>query len=231
MYSYNLFSGEVLNRYTKMLEYVELKDINSRLREENALLIENFYKRKYIHIPNYKNIDSIVDYFTVIPAVVCNKSIDKRNNRITIDRGSIAGIEKGMGVIGNDGIVGIVNAVNRNFASIIPLNNTVSRISVMVKNKEYFGILRWEPYDYRKSVLTTIPRHANISVGDSIITSGFSAVFPKGIFIGIIDKIDVNQGSNYFDITINLVNDLFRIHDVYIIGDNRRKEISEIEIQ
>ena len=231
LYSYNLASGEVLNRYTKLLNYADLKDINSQLREENAVLLENIHNRKYMHIADYIGNDSIADHYNVIPAVVCNKSIDKRNNRITIDRGRKAGIEKGMGVIDNHGIVGIVTAVNDNFASVIPLNNTVSRISAMVKNKEYFGILRWEPYDYRKSVLTTIPRHAEISVGDSIMTSGFSAVFPKGIFIGTIENIKVEQGSHFFNLTIDLVNDLYRIHNVYVIGNTRREERSEIEIE
>lgn len=229
LYSYNLIAGEVLSRYSKTLDYLELKDINSRLTEENALLIENFYNRKYKQIPDYKGNDSIADYYKVIPAIVCNNSISKRNNRITIDRGKNDGIEKGMGVIGNKGVIGTVSAVNQNFASIIPLHNTVSRTSAMIKNKEYFGILRWEPYDYRKSVLTTIPKHADVSIGDSIITSGFSAIFPKGIFIGTIDKIDVQQGSNYFEISINLVNDLYRLHEVYIIADKRIEERSEIE--
>ncbi|MGE5355507.1 MAG: rod shape-determining protein MreC [Deltaproteobacteria bacterium] len=231
LYSSNLVSAFMLKEYNKYLDYFKLADINKRLKDENALLFENYYNQKYREIPRYENSDSIVQIYSVIPAGVCNKSIDKRNNRITIDRGSSAGIQKGMGVIDAKGIIGVVNMVNENFSSIIPLNNTVSRTSVAVKNKEYFGILKWEPYDYRYCTLTTIPKHANIKVGDSIITSGFSTIYPKGIYLGKIEKIGQEQGTTYLNIRVRLVNDLALTRDVYIIDNKEKIERQKIESQ
>jgi rod shape-determining protein MreC len=231
LYSSNLFSAFVLKEYNKYLDYINLADINKKLKEDNALLIENYFNRKYREIPLYSNSDSIVDIYSVIPAGICNKSIDKRNNRITIDRGSSAGIRKGMGVLDAKGIIGVVNMVNKNYSSIIPLNNTVSRTSVIVKNKEYFGILKWDPYDYRRITLTTIPKHANVAIGDSVITSGFSTIYPKGIFVGKIEKINTEQGSSYLSITVKLINDLALIQNVYIIDNKSKNERLEIENQ
>jgi rod shape-determining protein MreC len=229
LYSSNLFSAYVLKEYNNYLEYINLANINKKLKEDNALLIENYFNRKYKEIPLYNNADSIADIYSVIPASICNKSIDKRNNRITIDRGSAAGIGKGMGVLDAKGIVGVVNIVNKNYSSVIPLNNTISRTSVMVKNKEYFGILKWDPYDYRKSTLTTIPKHADIAIGDSIITSGFSTIYPKGIFVGKVEKIKVEQGSSYLTIIVKLVNDLALVQNVYIINNKSKNERLDIE--
>ena len=231
LYSSNLFSAYVLKEYNKYLEYINLANINIKLKKDNALLIENYFNKRYKEIPLYSDTDSIADIFSVTPANIINKSIDRRNNRITIDRGSNAGIEKGMGVIDARGIVGVVNLVNKDYASILPLNNTISRTSVIVKNKEYFGILKWDPYDYRFSTLTTIPKHADIEVGDSIITSGFSTIFPRGIFVGKVEKINMEIGSSYLNISIRLVNDLALIQNVYIINDKTKSERLKIENQ
>jgi rod shape-determining protein MreC len=193
--------------------------------------MENFFNQKNMEIPQYVNTDSISEIYSVIPAGICNKSIDKRNNRYTIDRGSSSGIQKGMGVLAAQGIVGVVDVVKRNYSSIIPIHNTLSRTSVIVKNKEYFGILKWDPYDYTRSTLTTIPKHANVAIGDSVVTSGFSTIFPKGIYVGKIEKIKQEQGTTYFEILVKLVNDLALIQNVYIIDNKDKLERLEIENQ
>ncbi len=231
LYSSNLVTGYFLKEYNQLLEYFSLKDINAKLKEENAQLIEKFYNQRYKELPKYDNTDSLETLYNVIPATICNKSIDKRNNRITIDRGRSSGIKKGMGVIDSKGIVGVVSAVNEKFASIIPLNNTLSRTSVLVKNKEYFGILKWDPYDYRFSTMTTVPKYADVIVGDSIITSGFSTIFPRGVYVGKVAKISEDKGTGYLNIKVRLVNDLGLIQNVYMINDKDKKYKLMIEKQ
>ncbi len=232
IYSSNLVAGYINSRYTNLLEYIDLKNRNKEIKKDNAHILE-LYFNKDSHIRNSEprdSTDTIMDKeFMVIPAGVCNKSIDKRNNRITLDAGLKAGIRKDMGVIDAYGIVGVVRKVNSDYASVVPLINTVSRVSVLVKNKGYFGILEWEPYDYHKTKLTSIPKHANIAQGDTIITSGFSTIFPKGILVGTIEKFSLDRGSNYFDITVNLSNDLALIEDVYVIKNYKKNLKKEVE--
>ena len=230
LYSSNLFAGHINKKYSGMIRYFKLKDVNRALKKENARLLEQSFNNKNKNYVDYHGEDtlSLKDY-TIIPATVCNKSIDKRTNRITLDRGFDAGIEEGMGVIDAHGIVGVVRKVNSDFASVIPLHNTISRTSVAVKNKGYFGILQWQPYDYRRTVLTSIPKHANVAEGDSIITSGFSTIFPRGIFVGTIEKINLDKGSNYFNIIVKLNNDLALVDDVYVIKNNKKDKKLEVE--
>ena len=229
LYSSNLVVGKINSEYSDLLQYLDLKARNKEIINENSQIIQNYFNSKYLEIPKYSNTDTILNDFIIIPAFICNKSISKRNNRFTLDNGSKVGVKKGMGVISSKGIVGVIRKVNEEFSSVVPLHNTISRTSVMIKNKGYFGILRWKPYDYRKTKLISIPKHVNIMKGDSIITSGFSTIFPKGIFIGVIDEIKLERGSNYFDITVDLINDISLEKNVYVIGNRKKELILDVE--
>ena len=171
----------------------------------------------------------MVSDYKIIPTSICNKSITHRNNRFTLDKGTIEGIDVGMGVISSRGIVGVVRKANEEFASVIPLINTISRTSVMVKGKGYFGILKWKPYDYKKTTLEEIPKHANIITGDTLITSGFSTIFPKGLMVGTITDIELDRGSNYYNISVSLINDLALVQDVYVIDYKKKGLKLEVE--
>ncbi len=225
IYSYNLISGKIQNKYNNAVGYINLKEKNRQIQSDNAMLLQKCFNTGYREISH----DSTFEKFEVIPGIVCNKSIDKRNNRITIANGTNSGIKKGMGVISIDGIVGVVRSVNEKFASVLPLNNTKSNTSVSIKGKGYFGILRWEPYNYKMMKLESVPKHADVAVGDTVITSGFSTIFPKGIDVGIVKKINDKRGSNYFDIDVALNNDLSLVDNVYVISNNLKELQEEVE--
>ncbi len=225
IYSYNLISGKIQNEYNSAVDYINLKEKNKQIQGDNAILLQKCFNSRY-HQSSY---DSTFKKFEVVPSVICNKSSDKRNNRFTIANGTNAGIKKGMGVIAVDGIVGVVRSVNEKFASVLPLNNTKSNTSVSIKGKGYFGILRWQPYNYKMMKLESVPKHANIVVGDTVVTSGFSTIFPKGIDVGVIKKINDKRGSNYFDIDVMLNNDLALVENVYVIINNQKALQEEVE--
>ncbi len=230
LYSSNLFSGYINSKYTNLLQYFELKKINEKLKKDNAFILQQSFNKNPATVYDNKTEDTLLEKrFNIIPATVCNKSIDSRNNRMTLDKGSNDGIKKDMGVIDAHGLIGVVRKVNSDYASVVPLINTVSRISVLVKNKGYFGILEWEPYDYRRTKLTSIPKHANIERGDTIITSGFSTIFPKGILVGTIEEIQLIRGSNYYDIIVRLNNNLALAENVYIIENLKKDLKNEVE--
>jgi len=229
IYSSNLLAGNINKKRADLANYLILDKKNEKLKKDNALLFQNYFNSGNLKTEGGTLKDSSEFDFVIIPSSVCNKSITHRNNRFTIDKGTKEGIKKGMGVIASRGIVGVVRKVNEEFASVIPLINTISRISVMVKGKGYFGILKWKPYDYRRTSLEEIPKHANIIVGDTLITSGFSTIFPKGIVVGVIDDIRLDRGSNYYNISVLLINDLALTEDVYVIDNKKKELIKEVE--
>ena len=130
LYSSNLLVGKINKKHKDFLEYLNLKKINEELKKKDALIIQNYFNSKYKEIPNYLGSDSISNQYQLIPATICNKSIDKRNNRITLDVGSNVGIKKGMGVLSASGIVGVVKKVNEEFSSVksikLPLTSVVT---------------------------------------------------------------------------------------------------------
>jgi rod shape-determining protein MreC len=218
LYSSNLFSGKILDKYDDGVDYFNLKTINDSILQENARILSN----RFNYVPENYEYNSVEDTslnkYELIPASICNMTLHLRNNRMTIDKGTNWGIKDGMGVIAEKGIVGVVRKVNSDFASIVPLINTQLQISAKIKNKNYFGDLKWEPYDERFVILKHIPKHAKVSKGDTVITSGYSTIFPGGIEIGKIIEIRLPEGDNYFEIVVDLNNRIGNLEHVYVIN-------------
>ncbi|NJK85384.1 MAG: rod shape-determining protein MreC [Bacteroidales bacterium] len=144
--------------------------------------------------------------YVFIHARVINNSTDKQYNYITLNRGNKDGIEKEMAVVCSDGIVGVVKEVSENFSSVISLLNLNIKINAKIKKSGYFGPLQWTGTGYRKAVLSDIPHHVKITLGDTIVTSGFSAMIPEGYMIGVISDFKL-KGGNYYEIEVDLSTD------------------------
>lgn len=227
VHSSNLASGKIFNEKNRIQDFLSLRNINDSLALENARL-----KRRLLLLEGYgkqKNLDSLGN-LAVNPAKVINQTINQFNNYLTINKGSNDGVRKGMGAIGEKGPIGVVTHVSENYATILSLLNTTSGVSVLINGKNNFGVLKWLPdTDYKTFQVEAIPKHAQISVGDSVITSGFSTIYPPNIYIGKIREYDFTDGSSNYDITIEIENDLTSIDYVYLIENNDAMEIKELE--
>src|SRR6185503_14483451 len=190
--SSTIFSSRLYKIADKAYKYSYLQVIADSLAKENAQLkSELFNLEKTIqHLPGAdKPIDScILEPFRIIDASVVNNSINQRNNHFTIDRGSIDGVRNGMGVISPHGIAGIIDHVGEKYSTSISILHSAARISASIKRNNYFGSLVWKEINPAYMVLEAIPRQADIRIGDTIITSGYSFIYPKGIFIGTVNR-------------------------------------------
>ena len=129
-----------------------------------------------------------------------------------------------MGVMNKNGLIGIVQNSNTKFSRVLSILNSKSRISARIKNKGYFGNLIWKNLDVERMELEAIPTHASIAIGDTIVTSGYSTMFPQGIQIGTIETFTTKKGASNYSITVKLNNDLSKSQRVFII-DNKSQEI------
>lgn len=227
VHSSNVFSGKLFNENKRVREYLSLRDVNDSLSFElsklrtRLLLLEGYGKQK--------NIDSLGN-LNVISGKVINQTINLFNNYITINKGSEDGVKEGMGVIGNNGVVGIVTSTSSNYATILSTLNTISGVSAKVKNQNHFGILIWDPgSDYNIFKLEAIPKHATLAVGDSILTSGFSTVFPPNIFIGKIKSFDFKKGNSNYNIEVRTDINLTNLEYVYLVENEDAEEIKSLE--
>ncbi|MDH3382211.1 MAG: rod shape-determining protein MreC, partial [Flavobacteriaceae bacterium] len=176
--------------------YFSLRQTNTTLAKENEFLHNLYitnYKENKVKVWEVK--DSLYSQqYSYMNAEVINNSVNKQRNYITINVGTKQGIGPEMAVISSTGVVGIVKESSKNFSVVIPILNRNLMISAKLKNQNYFGSISWNGIDYSKCNLNEIPYHINLNVGDTIVTSGYSAIFPQGIIIGTISEYSKPEG-------------------------------------
>lgn len=220
-HSSSLFSGKLFKMADNVYKYNHLRSFADSLAAENARLKENVFNlERSVQrlLPADKPLDScILESYKLIPAQIINNSINQRNNHFTIDRGSQDGIKEGMGVMSPEGIVGIIDEVGKEYSTAISILHSAARISAAIERNGFFGSLVWKEIDPGHMILEAVPRQADIRIGDRIITSGYSFIFPRGIFIGTVERYWTEGGSNYYTIEVKLHEDLARMDRVYVI--------------
>lgn len=227
--SSNVYAAKIAEQQSKIAQFSNLRLQNDSLMHENATLIENLIAIEYSS-DNIPDADSFYTQYSLIPASICNNTVHLRNNHYTLCKGSREGIKKDMGVISShQGIIGIVRNVSENFSHVMSLLNSQTKISCSIKNRKGHGSLVWKTMDPMRMTLESIAKHEKIAVGDTVITSGYSTMFPRGILVGKIEKYASIPGSNNYDITVKLFNDLTNIRYAYVIQNRFGDEQARLE--
>ena len=232
----NSTNSIVANLYDKRDEFsgfIKLRDRNDELKKENAQLrtytLGNFNKLEddVIEI----NDTLYFQQYAYIPAKVINLSLNSRNNFVTLNKGSILGIIPGMGVTSDGKIVGFVKDVSAHFSSVMPVINSNFEASVKLKKSNELGRLVWDEINPRYARVFEIPNHARISVGDTLITSGFGTYFPEGSLVGVIEEASVPKGHNFYEIKIKLFVDFYKLGYVEVVQYLLKDEQIKLEQQ
>ena len=220
-----LVTGGVQEKITNFYDYWSLYHISDSLAEENAQLMRQLLV-SYTKEGGYENREVVApDSLDISPAKIIYNSITNRNNNLLINRGLSHGIDKGMGVTdGLNGLVGITSECSENYCRVLSILHTQSSISAKIKNRGYFGSLVWRTLNPHLLHLESIPIHATFEVGDTVVTSGYSIVFPENLPIGTIESKELSQGSNFYQVDVRLFNDLSKAKYVYVISDPQNEE-------
>ncbi len=231
--STNSVVGSAYEQLNILKRYLSLGKVNDSLALENAALKSQIFALKQPDtIPGKTYIDTISNkQYAFTSARVIKNSITLRNNYITINKGSLHGIEKGMAVMSmNMGVVGFVDDVSPNLARIQSLLHKETRISVEMKKNHVLGALVWGEgnFDFRNAYVKEIPNQFKIFRGDTIVTSGAGS-FPKGILVGKVTNASVPTGDNFMSLEIALFNDFSTLQYVYVITNSLAKEQFELE--
>ena len=152
-------------------------------------------------------------------AKVVNNSVNKLGNAITLNKGLAQGMRVGLGVVSSHGVVGVIKGVSSNYSVVLPIINSQMRISSKLKHTGYFGSLYWDGRDYRKAHLEGIEHYVQISVGDTVVTSGYGTIFPEGMLIGTVDKLDLSADGAFYDIVVNLSTNYKKLSYVEVISN------------
>lgn len=216
--------------------YFHLREINEDLQQRNAALEnEVIGLRNRLRDANDRlmadsaSVDSAISDFSFIMAHVINNSITRPHNYITLDRGATDGIKPEMGVVDQNGVVGIVNVTGEHTSRVISLLNSDLRLSCKVKGNDAFGSLVWDGRNPREAVLEELPRHVQFEMGDTVITSGYSVVFPEGIPVGIILSHHKDDDDNFYSLRVRLLSDFTTLSTVRVLENAFKEEIKIIE--
>lgn len=238
-----LYSGNVLHRaraisatnalaaslYTwrrEITDYTDLKEVNQRLAAENASW-RNRHLSAFAPVEDrFVRINDTIhrQQYTYLPAKVINATWHKPRNFILLDKGSTAGLHDAMGVIGPDGIVGVVRDVQPHYASVISVLNPDLRTSVKVKRTGHFGLLYWDTNDPVTASVVDVPKHARIQANDTVVTMGGDGIFPEEVPVGLVIAVENPPGRHDLAITIRLFEDMARSSFVYVVNDLQRLE-------
>jgi rod shape-determining protein MreC len=235
--SANTFAGYASSIYNYGASYIKLRGDNKILFERNSMLeMELFDLRQQIQTlkANMLSFDSIMAdgdgaEYGYITAQVVNNSISGYLNYITIDRGLKDGVTADMGAVSIYGIVGIVSTVGDHFSVIIPILNPKSKISCRLYRGDYYGTLSWDGRDVRYANLEELPLHAEFQEGDTVVTSGYSAVFPPGVIVGTVAGFDDSRTHNFYSLKVKLATDFQKLKVVRVLKGTYWQERSEVE--
>lgn len=231
--SSNFLVGNFYATIHNINDYFHLKEVNKELAEQNAKLQANNIS-SFVKV--YGRIYEINDTayhqtYMYSAAKVVNNSTNKRQNYITIDKGDLNGISAEMGVISAQGVVGIVKNVSNNFGSVMSILHDKNKLSAKIKKSGYYGSLVWEGNNYREAQLKDIPNHVKLTVGDTVVTTGYSSIFPENVLIGTVQEFDLPEGNNFYNITIRFAVDFKNLSHVYVVRSLQKEEKEKLETE
>ena len=234
--SSNQVAGMAYEAANNVTGYFHLKSINDDLVQKNVeleLQMERLRSALMEITSDSSGLERMksdaLKGYDIYRANVINNSLTHVDNYITLDKGENDGIRSEMGVINGSGVVGIVYYTSANYSVVIPILNSKSSISCKIKQSDYFGFLKWDGGSSRYATVKDMPRYSLFSLGDTIVTSGHSAVFPGGIPIGTVeDMSDSHDGLSYL-LKVKLFTDFGRLNDVRVIAKKGQEEQLELE--
>lgn len=228
--SSNGFVASVNNFSQGVREYFSLREINSTLAEENAYLRTRLEtKTQASGVPNVVSDSAVVKRFEFVSAKVVNNSVDRFTNFLTINKGSDDGIQPGMAVISPTGAVGKVKVVSDHYGVVTSLLNIDVMVSATLKRTGHFGTVQWDGSNPDFVKLKFIPPHVKPVKGDTVVTSGFNAVFPEGILIGIIDQVNASKEGLFYDLDVKLIQDFRKLSFVSVVKSTMKHEQDSLE--
>ena len=231
--SANAVTGKVYEWDSAVESFFSLSGVNSQLTQRNAfleqqvrMLDDSIARLTRSQEAAVTRLSSMVPFqgCRLIPAKVVANMVNRYDNLITIDKGSADRVKRDMGVVCGMGVVGIVYLVSEHYSIVIPALNSHSNISCTIQRRGYFGYLRWRGGSSQLAYLEDVPRHAHFKLGDNVVTSGYSSVFPPGVMVGKVLHVFNSADGLSYRVQVKLSTDFARLRDVCLVDDSALQE-------
>jgi rod shape-determining protein MreC len=230
----NAVNGSLFETYNRTTGYLTLGRVNDSLVQENAELRAMLKQSQYENLFQLKTATDTIDnatiqHYTYIPARVVRNTVDKANNIIYINRGSVHGITNQMGVISMNGIVGQVVNVTPHYSAIMSVLHKDFKVTARLKKNNYYGNLRWSGLSSTSARIDEIPKHVSVKVGDTVNTNGYSSIFPENIMIGFVKSVHAEPDKPFVEIDVKLSTNFNNLSYVYVVKNLQRNEILKLD--
>ncbi len=234
-HSSNRIAGSIYSTKEGITGYFNLRKVNRTLAEENANLRNEMFllSRPVIMVGavDSSKIPEVPFEYNFVAAKVINNSVTRAHNHFTLNKGSEQGVYKGMGVVSPRGLAGIVRSVSNDYATVYSLLNSNVYVSSQLKKSSTLCTVNWNGADPSYANILYVPRHISLSVGDSILTSGFNSVFPEKILVGVIEEFSLNESESFYNIKAKLATDFTSLKYVYVIENPNQAQKEELEAE
>lgn len=230
-------AAEVDRLHKDWMSYLDLAAVNGDLTRRNVMLQRQLCAMRE-ELASYEKDSTLLEKkmqerlkgYQVIHAQVTSNTLHRKDNYIVIDKGAADGVCAEMGVVGGGGVVGIVQLTGPHYSLVQSVLNTRSSISCRLRGQRFFGYLVWSGGSSVLAYLTDVPRYAKLKKGNYVETSGYSSIFPPGIFVGkVIEISDSSDGLSY-RMKVNLGTDFARLRDVCVIKNIGRAEVDSLRV-
>ena len=219
-------SGKIASVNNSYTQYIGLKEENTLLLKESARL-----KEKALNTSSSSSDENSRIHYKTRTANAIKSTYNLGNNYIILDKGSNAGLAPQQGVIGPEGVVGIISHCSEHYSKVIPLIHSQSLISCKLASNSYFGILKWEGKDDQYAILEDIPNHVGIRPNDSILTRGSSGAFPPNELVGFAVSSEKNESTGFQSITVKLATNYKNIDNLYVVENEEKPELDSLLIE
>lgn len=246
LFSYNSFQGSVylstannlsariVSARSRVTDYFGLAEVNDRLATQNAALLQRVEELEALvalqQLDSLSQVEAIQRVhrtgYVITPAQIIDKSVNRADNFMTIDRGTLDGVQPNMGVMSANGVVGVVYKCTEHYSLVMSLLNSKSSVSCKVQGSNDLGYLRWSGGDARYAMLHDLPRYSSVSVGDTIVTSGNSTFFPEGIMVGKVEELYPSSDGLSMTLKVALSAHFPQLERVFIM---RKMDAEELE--
>ncbi|MBN8697711.1 MAG: rod shape-determining protein MreC [Bacteroidetes bacterium] len=229
--SSNAASTSVLQTSAAIEEYFYLKTENENLAKENAWLKTQLIASKFVIMTDTHQVNKpkLHQKYVYTEAKVVNNSTSRRNNYLTLNKGSNQGVKKNMAIISSTGVVGQVQEVSDNFCTVMSLLHSKTTVSAKIKKDGSYGPLVWNGESYDYATLNDIPTHVKLIKGDTIVTSPYSLTFPENVLIGTVESFERESGKYFYTVKVKLSTDFKKLTHVYVVTNMFKEEQETLE--
>ena len=240
---FSFYGNEVIGTINKghndFFYYFSLKETNKQLAEENSRLRYQLVANSIAPDSSLKKVldstlkDSLGRYrkYTFLPAKVVGNSITLQNNFLTLERGAAQGVQVGMSVVCPQGVVGVVVYVSDNFSMVMSALNRNSRVSAMMKKDNSAGSIEWNGESPYFLTLKNIGKGVKVFIGDTVVTSNYSANFPSNIIVGTVAGVSATPSSNFYTLKVKASTNFATLQYVYLVKNVRYEEQRNLEVK